>query len=52
MLTASASTRSDFNASRARNTADSGGGPGRSASQATWVEDTTSHHDVGPKPQQ
>ena len=44
MLTARASTRSDFSASRARSTADSGGGPGRNASQATWVEDTTNHH--------
>ncbi len=41
MLTASTSTRSDLIASRARNTAVSGGGPGLIASQATCKEDCT-----------
>ncbi len=44
MLTASASTRSDLIARCARSTADSGGGPGLSASQATCVEDSTSYY--------
>src|SRR5688572_20093346 len=41
MLTASASTRSDFTVSWARSTALRGGGPGRMASQAIWKLDIT-----------
>ena len=41
MLKASASTRSDLIASRARSTAVSGGGPGLTASHATCKDDST-----------
>ena len=41
MLTASASTRSDLTARCARSTAESGGGPGLTASHATCADDST-----------